>query len=795
MSVLKCKMCGGTIEYVLGKTVGECQYCGTKQTLPKTDNEALYNLFNRANNMRLKCEFEKAISIYEKIVEQDDSEAEAHWGIVLCRYGIEYVEDPTTKKRIPTCHRTLYDPVTKDPDYQAAIDYSDTLQQAIYEKEAKEIDKIQKGILAIVQKEEPFDVFICYKETDEDGNRTKDSVIANDIYHQLMLEGYKVFYAAITLEDKLGQEYEPYIFAALNTAKVMLVIGSKAEFFNAVWVKNEWSRFLKLMKNDRSKILIPCYKDMDAYDLPEEFSHLQAQDMSKLGFMLDLNRVIKKIIDSNEQKTQVKEVPVTSIEANIEPLLKRAFMFLEDKNWEDANSYCERILDQDPENVQAYIGKLMVDFHVCRKEDLGKCMQPFDSNINYQKAIRFGDDNIARELNDYLAQANENNKLEERKTKRRIEAIASALKAGIGLKSESTAEEKLNKVKAKINSLTKILNTYNETALRIKSFREEINEVNNREKQLSGERDKLGIFDIKGKKQIDEEIRSLANKRTNLNDQITKLENQIGGYATREEAEHDFIIARRNAATLKTQIEKDGTYEVYTYSFKEAINEYISKPDVAQKINEIFPGAYFIPAMIGKKDGVFYGRYIQKENGKPEPIKWQVLCQKENKVLLVSKYALDVMPYNISYAAVTWQTCSLRKWLNEVFLNRAFNSSEQKLILKTNVVADDDNSGNDTKDKIFLLSVSELERYFGNKLTKKCELTEYAMSQGATTNYENTCIWWLRSPGANHCYTTVVSLWGSIQNNGELVDNDVYGVRPAIWVDIGMPGVESSFKG
>ena len=109
-------------------------------------------------------------------------------------------------------------------------------------------------------------------------------------------EGFKVFFSRITLEDKLGTAYEPYIFAALNSAKVMVVIGTKEEYFNAVWVKNEWSRFLALIRDGKRKILIPAYRDMDPYDLPEEFSHLQAQDMSKLGFMQDLIRGIKKLV-------------------------------------------------------------------------------------------------------------------------------------------------------------------------------------------------------------------------------------------------------------------------------------------------------------------------------------------------------------------------------------------------------------------------------------------------------------------------------------------------------------------
>ncbi|MCR4594268.1 MAG: toll/interleukin-1 receptor domain-containing protein [Clostridiales bacterium] len=252
MAVFKCKMCGGTIEFNQGDTVGVCDHCGTRQTLPNTNDDIISNLYNRANNLRLKSEFDRASKIYEEIVNKDDSQAEAHWGIVLCKYGIEYVDDPATGKKIPTCHRASYEAIRSDADYQAAIDYADPMQQEIYESEARAIDRLQKWILEIAKEEKPFDVFICYKETDEDGKRTIDSTIANDIYYQLSQEGFKVFYAAITLEDKLGQEYEPYIFAALNSAKVMLVIGTKPDYFNAVWVKNEWSRYLKIIKNDRS---------------------------------------------------------------------------------------------------------------------------------------------------------------------------------------------------------------------------------------------------------------------------------------------------------------------------------------------------------------------------------------------------------------------------------------------------------------------------------------------------------------------------------------------------------------
>ena len=206
--------------------------------------------------------------------------------------------DPRTKKRIPTCHRTQFKSILEDTDYKSTLKYADSAAAAVYREEAEYIDKVQKDILAISASEEPFDIFICYKETDENGNRTKDSVIAQDIYTELTEKGYRVFFSRITLEDKLGTAYEPYIFAALNSSKIMLAIGTTPAYYDAVWVKNEWSRYLSLIENGQKKTLIPCYRDMSAYEMPVEFAALQALDVSRLGYMQDLLRGIDKIIGS-----------------------------------------------------------------------------------------------------------------------------------------------------------------------------------------------------------------------------------------------------------------------------------------------------------------------------------------------------------------------------------------------------------------------------------------------------------------------------------------------------------------
>ena len=365
--VIKCKMCGGDIEFIPGATYGTCEYCGSTSTIPKADDEQKLNRYNRANHYRRQCEFDKAVAAYEKILEQDDTDAEAHWGAVLSRFGIEYVEDPATGKRIPTCHRVQVASILTDDDYLAALKYApDAESRRLYEEQAAQIADIQKNILAISANEKPYDVFICYKETGEDGQRTRDSQWAQEVYYGLTEQGYKVFFSRITLEDKLGQQYEPYIFAALNSAKVMVVIGSKPEYFNAVWVKNEWSRYLALMKNDRKRLLIPCYRGMDPYDLPEELSNLQSQDMSKIGFMQDLLRGIQKVLSAEKQPEQPKVIiqqaaaPAAPVmDANLTALIKRGNMALVDHEWRKADEFFEKALNLDAENAEAYMGKFL----------------------------------------------------------------------------------------------------------------------------------------------------------------------------------------------------------------------------------------------------------------------------------------------------------------------------------------------------------------------------------------------------------------------------------------------------
>ena len=340
-TIIKCKMCGGDLNIVEGASIAECEFCGSKQTVPVVDDEKKLIQFERAERLRKQCEFDKAAGIYESIVEDFRQEAEAYWGLVLCKYGIEYVDDPATSKKIPTCHRSSFDSIMEDSDFEQVLENADSEARKVYREEAKAIEEIRKGIIAVSANEEPYDIFICYKETDEKGERTLDSVLAQDVYDALTDKGYRVFFSRITLEDRLGVEYEPFIFAALHSAKVMLAFGTDYEYFNAVWVKNEWSRFLKLMTKDKTKHLIPCFKGIDAYDMPKEFAKLQAQDLGKVGAMQDLLRGIEKLLEQDKKQPQ-RAVQPAGLDEMVSNLLSEAYAAMERKEWETADALLEK---------------------------------------------------------------------------------------------------------------------------------------------------------------------------------------------------------------------------------------------------------------------------------------------------------------------------------------------------------------------------------------------------------------------------------------------------------------------
>ncbi len=188
---------------------------------------------------------------------------------------------------------------------------------------------------------------------------------------------------------------------------------------------------------------------------------------------------------------------------------------------------------------------------------------------------------------------------------------------------------------------------------------------------------------------------------------------------------------------------------------------------------------------------ITFGKYEQdndSSNGQ-ENIEWIVLDKEDNKILVVSKYALETRSFHPVNNDVTWEGCSLRKWLNSMFLNKAFDENERKSILTTTVNAEknprfDSEPGNDTKDKIFLLSVSEVESYFPNDDDRVVKASVYAMNNVGYVNEDVNWSWWLRTPGSRGRFVSFVNVDGSIYLEGTDVVSINFMVRPAMWLEI-----------
>ena len=389
-AILECKQCGGQLSPEENQKIVYCKFCGSANAISVADR---FGLYNRANYLRRQNEFDRAMGIYEDIIKEDQTDAEAYFGMALCKYGIEYVDDPETDKKVPTCHRTRFTLMSQDEDFKKAIEYADSDTLSVYMEEATKIDIILKKIQQLSSKQEKYDVFICYKESDANGDRTQTSVLAQDIYEHLTNKGYKTFFARKTLESKLGSDYEPVIFSALYSAKVMLVIGTKPEEFQAVWVRNEWVRFMERISNADECTLIPLYKDMSPYELPNELANIQALDMEKIGYIQDLLDGIGKLVKKGSNEgAAIAGVAAGTIEGsvNVSGLKKRAFLFLEQGDFKSASQYFERVLDQNPEDSESYWGKLLAKLECHIEEELENVSVPIKEMQNFQMAVRFG---------------------------------------------------------------------------------------------------------------------------------------------------------------------------------------------------------------------------------------------------------------------------------------------------------------------------------------------------------------------------------------------------------------------
>lgn len=446
MESMKCKICGGTLE-PLSNGDFKCDSCGTvvkKEVSEEKARAGLAESADTAKELRESGNFASAYLIYENILTKKPQDAEARWNLVLCRYGVRYQFDELTGEELPTVNRMRYDSILEDPDYQAALTYAGEDEKRSYMQAARAIANIQKRYLAIAEKEEPYDVFISFKAENEDGTRSRDSVIGQEIYNHLTEHGLRVFYSRITLENKGGEEFEPYIFSALNTAKVMLLVGTKREHVLAPWVANEWQRFVDLMRDKKDKSLLPVYEGMELSQFPEEIPTREAVNYAEQGALQELTQGVLSITGKGVL------VDAENSRASIAKLTEGLRQAVERGEQNQARELAGAVLDLDAENSDAYFYLLLALFKVKKATELSDVEEPWPENRYYQRALKYADP-ARRQLLEAVRQRREMRLEEERKNRaqkaeeeRRAKKISDAVSAGKELLEKKEYQEAFN---------------------------------------------------------------------------------------------------------------------------------------------------------------------------------------------------------------------------------------------------------------------------------------------------------------------------------------------------------------
>ena len=389
IEALNCRCCGGVLNVKSSLCV--CDYCGATNFISDVASKYI-NQLNRANKLRQEREFDNAARIYDTILEENAPTVDILWLRTLCEYGIEYVPDPVSDKYFPTLHRINDESILSYHYYTEALSLAKKDEKESLQKEAEYINTIQNEYLHIAENESPYDVFICYKETDEEtGEKTEDVELAASLYEDLSARGLKVFFAKETLKTKLSIDYEPYIFAALKSSKAMVVLGTKAEYFMSVWVKNEWGRFLKLMQEDDKKQMFFACDDPE--ELPRAFATKQAQ-------LLGSDNALKNLADNVERflRNQV----VVNHESDRDRLYNKALSYVRARNDFAAKPLIDRLISKYPEYAPGYWLRLL---NKNKANSTLIIQMPLDlcSDEDFKMAVKYADIDLKEEYNDIAA--------------------------------------------------------------------------------------------------------------------------------------------------------------------------------------------------------------------------------------------------------------------------------------------------------------------------------------------------------------------------------------------------------
>ncbi len=375
----------------------------------------LLRIYEDAQGLMADKEYERAEKKYEELIEAGAKNiSDLYFRKVLCRYGVEYVKSNCVEAGVDAVPTMYNIDLMENHRPEELNDVKQLLANAgdkrgYYSRKIQELTKIVDGYRE-VKLDNEYDVFISVKQKDEKGNTTPDSDRASDLYYRLQNEyGLRVFNSRHT-RIPVGREYEPYILAALKSAKLLIVVSGSDEYIRAPWVENEWGRYLWLINHEKEKygktdrtLAFYLFGEMSPAKLPKKVRHMQAIE-EKIGSdqrMLDLLISVFHRLNKQGSEGSTNTVSTKNEETKIQRLLERAQIELSVGDYDSCAKISDKVLEEDPKNTQAMLLMLMAERQVRDEKKLSESTTPLENSKYYKYLMEYGNAKLKKSLQNY----------------------------------------------------------------------------------------------------------------------------------------------------------------------------------------------------------------------------------------------------------------------------------------------------------------------------------------------------------------------------------------------------------
>lgn len=423
---IKCRNCGGPLDY--GKAVNgvlTCEHCGSKFTVPKSgaDEEVRHFLLIGEHELDLG-HFDEAATAYAKAAELDSKEPEAFFGLALATAQVRYLKDEVYNRLQPICYSVSDKSFVEDKNFKNALKLATPEQKKEYQDKGEKIDTIREKFKEFRAEGLNYDTFICVKVREADGKTyTQDSITAGKLYRELQKAGYSPFYSEEEIGDRQGENYEAMILYALHSATSMLIVCSDESYLQTKWVKNEYSRFIKLQRDEEKAhgSLTVVFKGSPVDRIPGLNGKVQGIDFNTynaLNLVIDFVQKFKRVEAPTLKRKEYGQVKVNKIAATRQGVEKRkltpvaggevsvsdpaklslATQCLQRNEFSYALEIVNTVITESPANGDAYMLRFLASMSCPSEMAFQKSKTHVTSYDDFEKALAYADSTRSKQL-------------------------------------------------------------------------------------------------------------------------------------------------------------------------------------------------------------------------------------------------------------------------------------------------------------------------------------------------------------------------------------------------------------